>query len=71
MWSVVNNVCIVSENNEPIALVARREHSALIAAAPELLEAAQNIENDDGHIPPAIWQMLKAAISKAEVAKVQ
>lgn len=37
----------------------------LIAAAPDLLEAAQNIENDDGHIPITIWNMLQAAIEKA------
>ena len=41
-------------------------NARLIAAAPELLEALKNIENDDGHIPSTIWNMCKAAIAKAE-----
>lgn len=34
-------------------------------AMPDLIEAAQNIENDAGHIPANLWQMLQAAIAKA------
>ena len=37
----------------------------LLAAAPELLEALENIENDDGSIPETIWKMQNAAITKA------
>ena len=37
----------------------------LISAAPDLLEALVNIENDDGRIPETIWAMRNAAIAKA------
>ena len=37
----------------------------LIAAAPDLLEALQNIENDDNRIPARIWEMRNQAIKKA------
>ena len=37
----------------------------LLAAAPELLEALENIENDGGSIPEEIWKMRNAAITKA------
>lgn len=37
----------------------------LFKAAPLLLEALQNIENDNGSIPETIWEMRNEAISKA------
>lgn len=37
----------------------------LIAASKDLLEALQSIENDDGHIPTAIWELRNKAIKKA------
>ena len=37
----------------------------LIAAAPELLEALMNIENDNNSIPESIWEMRNKAIEKA------
>lgn len=37
----------------------------LVAAAPDLLEALQNLENDDGSIPAHAWNLCQAAISKA------
>lgn len=40
--------------------------AALIAAAPELLEALESIENDDGHIPAPIWEKVCAALDKAK-----
>lgn len=40
-------------------------NARLIAAAPELLEALQNLENDDGRIPDHAWAMVQAAIAKA------
>lgn len=68
-------ISIVDEERKPVALtgVSKRlrsieeneAHARLIAAAPDLLEAAQNIENDGGSIPPTIWKMLKDAIAKA------
>lgn len=40
-------------------------NARLMAAAPDLLEALLNIENDDGGIPAKIWAMRNAAIAKA------
>lgn len=37
----------------------------LIAAAPDMAETLQNIENDDGRIPETIWEMRNAALAKA------
>lgn len=47
------------------ANIKRKEAEKNAAAAPELLEALESIENDNGSIPQAIWDMLNAAISKA------
>ena len=37
----------------------------LIAATPDLYEALENIENDDGRIPAEIWNMRNLALAKA------
>jgi len=59
-------LCVIPADEETDeALEEVRANSQLIAAAPELLEALQNIENDDGRIPKSIWDMRNAAISKA------
>lgn len=38
---------------------------ALIIAAPDLLAALQNLENDDGKIPEHAWTLIQSAIAKA------
>ena len=43
----------------------RRAIGHLIAAAPQMFEALENIENDDGRIPPAIWKLRNDALAKA------
>jgi hypothetical protein len=40
-------------------------NARLIAAAPYLLEALQNLENDDGSIPKHAWDIVQDAINKA------
>ena len=40
-------------------------NTKLIASAPQLLEALLSIENDNGLIPEAIWDLRNKAISKA------
>ena len=39
--------------------------AALIAASPDMYEALDNLENDDGAIPEHAWNMVQAALSKA------
>lgn len=41
-------------------------NARLIAAAPLMLEALQNIENDDEHMPPSAWKLIQDAIAKAK-----
>lgn len=43
-----------------------RHDAELLAAAPDMLAALKNLENDDGSIPQRTWDMVKAAIAKAE-----
>ena len=42
------------------------ENANLIAAAPDLLEALENLENDDNSIPSHAWDMVQSAIAKAK-----
>lgn len=47
----------------------REEETAnanLIAAAPDLLEALETLENDDNSIPSFAWDMVQSAIAKAK-----
>jgi hypothetical protein len=41
------------------------ENARLIAAAPDMLEALMNIENDDKHMPDSAWNLIQKAIAKA------
>ena len=44
---------------------ASEANAQLIAAAPDMLEALQNIENDDNHMPRSAWDLIQTAIAKA------
>ena len=55
--------CIVQDAHTPLEEL--EANARLIAAAPDLLEALQNLENDDGSIPYHAWALVQAAISKA------
>lgn len=50
----------------PHASGEQEANARLIAAAPDLLEAAENLENDDGSIPEHAWKLLQDAIAKAK-----
>lgn len=45
--------------------VYRKKDACLISAAPDMLEALQNLENDDNSIPKHAWEMVQKAIAKA------
>lgn len=70
---VGGNSLVFTDNNMEICEVIvkddKKEQDAnmkLISAAPDMLEALENIENDDGSIPDTIWKMVKDAINKAK-----
>jgi hypothetical protein len=42
------------------------KNAQLIAAAPDMLEALENIENDNNSIPDTIWNMIQSSIKKAK-----
>ena len=42
--------------------IAIKEDANLLSAAPKMLEALQNIENDANQIPEHAWEMVKDAI---------
>ena len=66
---IAGDICIATiETNggyeaEP---ATRQANARLIAAAPEMLEALENIENDDMHMPATAWRMIQNAIRKAK-----
>lgn len=43
----------------------RGENAKLIASAPKMLEALQNLENDDNSIPEHAWRLVQDAIECA------
>jgi hypothetical protein len=45
--------------------VWREKDVALISAAPDMLNALLNLENDDNSIPEHAWKLVKDAIAKA------
>ncbi len=45
--------------------VYREKDVTLISAAPDMLEALQNLENDNNAIPEHAWKMVQDAIKKA------
>lgn len=64
---VLGELFSAGDNNKESDIDDETEaNGCLIAAAPELLEALKNIENDDGSIPAAIWKLRNDAIAKAE-----
>jgi hypothetical protein len=50
----------------PERAVSYQANARLIAAAPDMLEALQNLENDDGSsMPDSAWKLVQDAIAKA------
>lgn len=68
---MIADVCYTGPHHTPpdeypkICRIADEANARLIAAAPDLLAALQNLENDDGSIPAHAWNLCQAAISKA------
>jgi hypothetical protein len=56
-------VCVIS----PMSRLNEEDkiNAKLIAAAPELLDALLDLENDNNSIPKSIWDKIQNAINKA------
>ena len=68
---MIADVCYTGPHHTPpdeypkSCRLADEANARLIAAAPDMLEALTNLENDDGSIPAHAWNLCQAAISKA------
>jgi methyl coenzyme M reductase subunit C-like uncharacterized protein (methanogenesis marker protein 7) len=56
---------IIDSEGYVIAEHVSQDEMSLVIAAPCLLHALQNIENDNGQIPDHAWKVIQDAISKA------
>lgn len=57
----------IKHNADPETFRAASELSNLIATAPEMLAALENLENDDSStMPESAWLLVKNAIKKAK-----
>lgn len=64
--SLLISIHLYDENMKGLSLSEENKANAqLIASAPEMLEALQNLENDNGQIPAHAWKMVQNAIKKA------
>lgn len=61
-----HNTPVIESASGRVAMVRREEDADVIAAAPDLLEALENLENDDNSIPEHAWKLVTAAIAKAK-----
>jgi hypothetical protein len=62
-WDVMDSDydSVISENG-----YMTKANAHLIAAAPDMIEALENLENDANSIPDHAWKLVQDAISKAK-----
>lgn len=65
------NPCVMNANGDKVVgcdeyhVFSGEADIRLICAAPDLLEALENLENDNGQIPSVAWDLVCSAIAKA------
>jgi Asp-tRNA(Asn)/Glu-tRNA(Gln) amidotransferase C subunit len=57
---------IVDEEGREVARALRREDALLIAAAPELQRALEEVRNNVREDSPAMWERVEAALAKSK-----
>ena len=57
---------IIADLQTRFGVSANSNRANLIAAAPDMLNALENLENDDGAIPDHAWWLVQQAIIKAK-----
>lgn len=65
IWNDVNSDDIPTYIARTCYAPRSEANAKLIAAAPKMLEALQNLENDNNSIPYHAWKMVKDAIRAA------
>lgn len=65
IWNDINSDDIPTYIARTCYAPRSEANAKLMAAAPKMLEALQNLENDDNLIPYHAWKMVKDAISAA------
>lgn len=65
-WAKMPSEKVVIDGKPKIKTGTYREGNAkLIAAAPEMLEVLQTIENDNNQVPQWLWDKIQTVIKKA------
>lgn len=54
----------IVDDGKDLEIVKASDYDALLVERDQLLEALENLENDNGAIPDHAWMMVKAAIAK-------
>lgn len=65
IWNVVYGNEIPTYIARTCYAIRSESNAQLIAAAPDLLEACLNLENDNNSIPAHAWELIQKAINKA------
>lgn len=63
--SLLISSILINEDDDASLSEENKANAKLIASAPEMLEALQNLENDNGQIPSHAWEMVQNAIKRA------
>ena len=63
LWTQICPACAERGNR---CTAPNEANARLIAAAPDMYDALKSLENDAGQMPPFMWDIVQAAIAKAE-----
>lgn len=62
----IEAVCLNTKNSVQASMAHAIKVTHIVCASNQMLEALENLENDDGHIPEFAWKMVQDAIASAK-----